>query len=114
MTCAFAPPPQSPGTIVNAIMAAQDRPPRGRPPAGYNWVDGKWLSAITGEPYSEARQHEKHLEKRKVYERRRYWNPNTGVRVRRLNRSAHAGGKPFKSKPLQLKLHHLRLVSACV
>ena len=109
------PPPQSPGTIVNAIMAAQDRTlPRGRPPVGYNRVDGKWLNADTGEPYSEARQRLQRLEKRKVYERRRYWDPDTGVRVKRLKRSAHASGKPFKSKPLQLKLHDPRLVSACV
>ena len=114
MSCAFAPSPQSPSTIVNAIMAAQDGPPRGRPPVGYNWVDGEWVNAETGEPYSEARQHLQRLEKRSVYERRRYWDPNKGVRVRRLKRSAHASGKPLKIKPLQLKLHDLRLVSACV
>ena len=66
----------------------------------------------TGEPYTAARQHLKHLEKRKIYERRRYWDPRTGVRVRRLVRSAREGGKPLKIKPLQLKLPDL--VSACV
>ena len=79
---------------------------------GYVWKDGGWLHVETGEPYSAARQHHKHLEKRKIYERRRYWDTHTGVRVRRLERSARAGGKPFKIKPLQLKLNNL--ASACV
>ena len=79
---------------------------------GYVWKDGIWLHAETGKPYSVARQHFKHLEKRRIYEQRRYWNPNTGVRVRRLERSARAGGKPFKIKPLQLKLRDL--ASVCV
>ena len=74
---------------------------------GYEWKDGRWLHAETGEPYSAARQHSKNLEKRKIYERRRYWDPRTGVRVRRLERSARESGKPFKLKPRQLKLHDL-------
>ena len=95
-------------------MAAQDRPPRGRPPVGYVWKDGRWLNAETVEPYSEARQHLKHRVKQKMYERRRYWDPNTGVRMRRLERSARAGGKPLKIKPRQLKLNDPRFASACV
>ena len=114
MACAFAPPPQSPRTIVNAIMAAQDRPPHGRPPVGCVWEDGRWLHVENGERYSAARQHIKHLEKRKVYEQRRYWDPRTRVRVHRLERSARAGGTPFKSKPLQLELSDPSLASACV
>ena len=86
-------------------MAPQCGQPRGRAPVGYEWKDGRWVHAETGEPYSAARQHFKHLETRKVYERRRYWDPRTGIRVRRLERSARAGGKPFKLKPRQLKLH---------
>ena len=74
---------------------------------GYEWKDGGWLHAETGEPYSAARQNFKHLENRKIYERRRYWDPRTGVRVRRLERSAREGGKPFKLKLRQLKLHDL-------
>ena len=93
-------------------MAPQCGQPRGRAPVGYEWKDEGWLHVETGEPYSAARQHYKHLEKRKSYERRRYWDPRTGIRVRRLERSARAGGKPFKIKPLQLKLHDL--ASACV
>ena len=65
------------------------------------------MHAETGELYSAARQHLKHLEKRKIYERRRYWDSRTGVRVRRLERSARDGGKPFRLKPRQLKLHDL-------
>ena len=82
---------------------------------GYVWKDGHWLNAETGEQYSAARQHVKHLEKRKSYERQRYWDPRTGVRLRRLERSAREGGKPFKLKPRQLKLHELAAVAAvCV
>jgi hypothetical protein len=80
---------------------------------GYVWKDGCWLSEETGEPYSATRQHFKHLEKRTIYERRRYWDPSTGIRVRRLERSAREGGKPFKLKPRQLKLHDL-LAGVCV
>jgi hypothetical protein len=86
--------------------------PRGRAPVGYVWKDGRWLHVESGEPYSASRQHLKRLDKRKVYERCRYWDSRTGVRVRRLERSARAGGKPFKIKPLQLKLNDL--ASACV
>ena len=95
-------------------MAAQRGQPRGRAPAGYVWKDGSWLSEETGEPCSAARQHFTHLEKRKIYERRRYWDPRTGIRIRRLERSARAGGKPFKIKikQLQLKLHDL--ANGCV
>ena len=74
---------------------------------GYKWKDGRWVHVETGQLYSAARQHFKTLEKRKSYERRRYWDPRTGIRVRRLERSARAGGKPFKLKPRQLKLHDL-------
>ena len=88
-------------------MAPQCGQTRGRAPAGYVWKDGSWLNAETGEQYSAARQHVKHLEKRKSYERKRYWDPRTGVRLRRLQRSAREGGKPFELKPLQLKLHDL-------
>ena len=76
------------------------------------WKEGGWLHVETGEPYSAARQHFKQLEKRKIYEQRRYWDPRTRVRVRRLERSARAGGKLFKIKPLQLKLRDL--ASVCV
>ena len=79
-------------------MAAQRSPPRGRAPAGYTWKDGHWLHVETGEEYSAARQHLKRLEKRKVYEQRPYWDPRTGVRARRLERSARAGGKPFEKQ----------------
>ena len=88
-------------------MATQRGQPRGRVPLGYLWNDGRWVNAETGEPYSAACQHLKHIEKRKIYERHRYWDPSTGVRLRRLERSAREGGRPFKIKPLQLKLHDL-------
>ena len=96
------------------MAAAQDRPPRGRPPVGYVWKDGRWLHAESGEPFSEACQHLKFREKQRIYERRRYWEPSTGVRRRRLERSARAGGKPLKIKPRQLKLNDPRFASACV
>ena len=88
-------------------MATRRGQPRGRAPVGYEWKDGGWVHKETGETYSAACQHFKNLEKRKSYERRRYRDPRTGVRVRRLERSARAGGKPFKLKPRQLKLHDL-------
>ena len=93
-------------------MAPQCGQPRGRAPVGYEWKDGRWVHAETGEPYSVAHQHFKRLEKRKIYERRRYWDPRTGIRVRRLERSARASGKPFKLKPRQLKLHEF--ATGCV
>ena len=88
-------------------MAPQCGQPRGRAPVGYVWKDGRWLHVESGEPYSAARQHFKHLETRKIYERHRYWDPSTGVRLRRLERSAREGWKPFKLQPLQVKLHDL-------
>ena len=98
---------QSLRTIVKESMATPRGQPRGRVPLGHLWKDGRWVHGETGEPYSAACQQFKNLEKRKTYERRRYWDPRTGIRVRRLERSARAGGKPFKLKPRQLNLHDL-------
>ena len=112
MTCAFAQLHNRFTPSKKESMATHRGPPRGRAPVGYEWKDGGWLHVETGEPYSAARQHFKHLEKRKAYERHRYWDPRTGVRVRRLQRSVRDGGKPLKLKPRQLKLHDL--VGVCV
>ena len=70
------------------------------------------MSLDTGEQYSAARQLEVRLLKRKEYEKRRYWDSRTRVRIRRLERSAREGGKPFRPKPRQLKLDELARVQA--
>ena len=92
-------------------MASLEPRPRGRPPVGYSWVDGSWVSEA-GEPYSATHQREKRLGKRRLYERRRYWDSQTRVRIVRLERSARAGGKEVRVKPLQLKLDEV--VGVCV
>ena len=44
------------------------------------------------------------MKRRRQYEQNRYWDPKTGVRNRRLERSARERGEQFKAKPVQLKL----------
>ncbi len=72
--------------------------PKGRPPIGYVWdaSAGAFLSVKTGEPFCATRRREQFLQKRRSYENARYWNSRTGVRVRRLQRSAKSRGGAVK------------------
>ena len=65
------------------------RAPRGRPPRGFVWnaESGEWRHADTGEALSATGRRQRFKEKRRRYERSRYWDPSTGVRQRRLQRS---------------------------
>ena len=67
------------------------------------WAIGVgWRNAETGEPCCIAQQRERFSLKRRRYERSRYWDPETRVRKRRLERSAREGGRPHR--PVQLML----------
>ena len=67
------------------------------------WAIGVgWRNAETGEPCCIAQQRERFLLKRRRYERSRYWDPETRVRKRRLERSAREGDRP--RRPVQLTL----------
>ena len=65
------------------------RAPRGRPPSGFVWNadTGEWRHAGTGEALCATGRRQRFKEKRRGYERSRYWDPSTGVRQRRLQRS---------------------------
>ncbi len=80
------------------------RAPRGRPPRGCFWRDGGWVSIETGEPLCATHRREHFLQRRRSYEQTRYWDGKTGVRKRRLERSASERGAQAKVKHLQLKL----------
>lgn len=64
------------------------------------------MDVQTGQPYSAAVRREKFLQKRRCYERARYWDESgTNVRKRRLERSARQPGKKrAKTKTAQLTL----------
>ncbi len=67
------------------------------------WAIGVgWRNAENGEPSCIAQQRERFLLKRRRYERSRYWDPETRVRKRRLERSAREGDRP--RRPVQLTL----------
>ncbi len=76
--------------------------PRGRPPQGCIWMGGQYVDAETEEPHCPERCREQFLQRRRTYERARYWCPRTKVRKRRLERSARDGGRA--PQPMQLRL----------
>ena len=81
------------------------RAPRGRP-SGCKWEAGiGWIHAITGKPRDADRAREKAAAARRAYDRKRYWDPKTKVRKRRLQRSARERGRP--PRPMQLRLDDL-------
>ena len=75
--------------------------PRGRPPAGCIWVDGCYVNTVSGVPHCAAVDRELFVQRRRKYDRARYWAPAKKVRKSRLARSARSGRPP---KPIQLKL----------
>ena len=79
--------------------------PRGRPPLLCPWGGDCWVDKATGEPRDTQRVREGSLRARRAYERKRYWDPSTKVRKRRLQRSAKQSGRP--PMPVQLKLDAL-------
>ena len=76
--------------------------PRGRPPADCIWVDGCYVNTVSGVPHYAAEDRELFVQRRRKYDRARYWNPAKNVRKSRLARSARKSGRP--PKPIQLKL----------
>ena len=79
------------------------RVPRGRPPGGCKWdASIGWVDAITGKPRDAERAREKAAGARRAYDRKRYWDPKTKVRKRRLQRSARERGRP--PRPMQLRI----------
>ena len=82
------------------------RAPRGRPPSGCKWEAAiGWVDAITDKPRDVDRAREKAAGARSAYDRKRYWDPKTKVRKRRLQRSARERGRP--QRPVQLRLDDL-------
>ena len=82
------------------------RAPRERPPSGCKWEAAiGWVDAITGKPRDADRAREKAAGARRAYDRKRYWDPKTKVRKRRLQRSARERGRP--PRPMQLRLDDL-------
>lgn len=55
------------------------------------------MNAESGEPFCTASHKEHFLQKRRAYERHRYWDPRKGVRKRRLARSAKERRRPPKA-----------------
>ena len=79
--------------------------PRGRPPTGYVWAGGKYIDQATGETFCSARSTQRARQRRRAYERARYWDLTTKVRLKRLERAARESGRP--RRPVQLKLDQI-------
>ncbi len=79
--------------------------PRGRPPKGCVWVGGCYVNAVSGEPHCAANSRERFLQRRRCYDRVRYWDPTKNTRKQRLQRSARKRGR--LPKPIQMKLGEL-------
>ena len=87
------------------------RAPQGRPPGGCKWEAAiGWVDTITGKPRDADRARENAARARRAYDRKRYWDPRTKVRKRRLQRSARDRGRP--PRPMQLRLDDLLSVRA--
>jgi hypothetical protein len=79
--------------------------PRGRPPFGCLWVGDKYVNLETGEEFSSARNKHRARLRRRAYERARYWDIATKVRLKRLERGARESGR--QARPMQLKLDQI-------
>ncbi len=79
----------------------------GRQPNGYVWRENVgWIDVETSEPFCTSKHKERTLQTRRVYEKKRYWDPKTKVRTRRQVRWARESGRA--PKPAQLTLDKLR------
>ena len=86
--------------------------PVGRPPLGYEWRDGRWAHAATGEPISNEAYRAELRRRQREREKRRYWDEDTGTRARRRLRTlkeakARAATKVHRPRQLTL-LEHVR------
>ena len=93
-----SPHPKIQDVMAEAISVESPRRPRGRPPCGCVWMKGCYVNLASGA--EDAR--ERFLQRRRLYDRTRYWDPKKNVRKQRLMRSAHKNSRPLK--PIQLKL----------
>ena len=96
------------GEAVGAVCAQQssiESRPRGRPPAGYVWTGGCYVHLTSGEPRGQADTRDRFVQRRRRYDRARYWDPKKNVRKQRLARSARKSGR--LPKPIQATLEEL-------
>ena len=70
--------------------------PQGRPLAEYTWRGGEWLHAMTGKPFDVNVYRAGVLRRQAACERRRYWDPSTGVRVPQRERKKMLAAKRVK------------------
>ena len=114
-TCAVVAPPEINGAMegdeaasaAGALLRSIESPrrPRGRPPAGYVWTGGCYVHLASGEPRCQADTRDRFVQRRRRYERARYWDPRKHVRKQRLARSARKSGR--LPKPIQATLEEL-------
>ena len=79
--------------------------------AEHVWSDGEWLHATTRMPFDVNVYKAGVLRRQAACERRRYWDPTTGVRERQRERNKMlAATRPLKRKRHgeQLTLDHVR------
>ena len=95
------------GGAVGAMLSSIESPgrPRGRPPAGYVWTGGCYVHLTSGEPRCQADTRDRFVQRRRRYDRARYWDPKKNVRKQRLARSARKSGR--LPKPIQATLDEL-------
>ena len=95
------------GGAVGAMLSSIESPgrPRGRPPAGYVWTGGCYVHLTSGEPRCQADTRDRFVQRRRRYDRARYWDPKKNVRKQRLARSARRSGR--MPKPIQATLDEL-------
>ena len=83
-------------------------PPPGRPLAEHVWKEGfGWVHAATGELFDQAIYMAGVHRRQAECERRRYWDPSTGVRERRLQRTKRVATKR-RRRAEQLTLDRVR------
>ena len=85
--------------------------PHGRPLVEHLWRDGEWLHVATGMPFDEDVYRAGVLRRQAACERRRYWDPSTGVwDGQRERNKLLAAARPLKRKrhAEQLALDHVR------
>lgn len=86
--------------------------PRGRPPAGHVWNGKRFVEVSTGETFCPTRHKQQTRHRRRQYERAKYWDLPTKIRMKRLERAARESGRDCR--PMQLKLEQICAVSTAV
>ena len=75
-------------------------------------MGGHYVSVVSGDPHCNAHSRERFLQRRRRYDKARYWDPAKNVRKQRLERSTRKSGQ--LPKPIQIQLDEMAVSEPCI